>query len=166
MDKKNYTKWYFLLAVIIFYISISFFDYYKFIIIWKWFLKLMLSITPVLFFVFILMFLVNYFVNNDILKKYMWEEAGLKWRFIAIFWWIISAWPIYAWYPLMEDLQKKWIKNKYLVAFLYNRWIKLQWAPVLMSYFWIIYSLILLVVMAVMSIFQWIIVEKMIDKSN
>jgi len=126
----------------------------------------MLSITPVLFFVFILMFLVNYFVNNDTLKKYMWEEAGLKWWFIAIFWWIISSWPIYAWYPLMEDLQKKWIKNRYLAAFLYNRWIKLQWAPVLISYFWIVYSLILLVVMAVMSIFQWIIVEKIVDKSN
>ena len=126
----------------------------------------MLSIIPVLFFVFILMFLVNYFVNNDTLKKYMWEEAGLKWWFIAIFWWIISSWPIYAWYPLMEDLQKKWIKSRYLAAFLYNRWIKLQWAPVLISYFWIVYSLILLVVMAVMSIFQWIIVEKLIDRYN
>jgi len=166
MEKKNYTKWYFLLIVILLYISISFFDYYKFIIIWKWFLKLMLSIIPVLFFVFILMFLVNYFVNNDTLKKYMWEEAGLKWWFIAIFWWIISAWPVYAWYPLMEDLQKKWIKNKYLVSFLYNRWIKLQWAPVLISYFWFSYSLVLLIVMAVMSIFQWIIVEKMIYGVN
>ncbi len=162
--KTSYWKWYFLVIVIVLYLTVFFFSKGKFFAIWHSFYKLMFSIVPVLFFVFILMFLVNYFVSNEILRKYMWEESWLKWWFIAIFGWILSAWPIYAWYPLMEDLQKKWIKNRYLAAFLYNRWIKLQWAPVLITYFWLTYSVILLIVMAILSIPQWIIVEKFTKK--
>ncbi len=159
--ERSYWKWYFLAIVVIFYIIIFFFDKNIFFNIWNSFYKLMLSIIPVLFFVFILMFLVNYFVSNEMLKKYMWEESWLKWWFIAIFWWILSAWPVYAWYPLMQDLQKKWIKNRFLASFLYNRGIKLQWAPVLISYFWFSYSIILLLVMALFSIPQGLIVEKL-----
>jgi len=163
-NEKKYWKWYFLWIVIIIYFSILLFNINTFIIIWNDFFKLILSIIPVLFFVFILMFLVNYFLNNEILKKYMWEEAWIKWWIISIFWWILSSWPVYAWYPLMGDLQKKWIKNRYLASFLYNRGIKLQWAPVLISYFGLSYSIILLIVMAIVSIPQWIIIEKLSQK--
>ncbi len=164
MKKTSYWKWYFLVIVIVAYLSVLFFSKSKFFAIWHSFYKLMFNIIPVLFFVFILMFLVNYFVNNKILKKYMWEESWLKWWFIAIFGWILSAWPIYAWYPLMEDLQRKWIKDRYLAAFLYNRGIKFQWAPILIGYFGLSYSVILLIVMAVMSVLQGVLVEKLINK--
>jgi uncharacterized membrane protein YraQ (UPF0718 family) len=161
--KSNLWKWIFLWIVILLYLLVFFYSQEKAIIIIKSFFKLIIQIVPVLWFVFVLMFLMNYFVNNDLLKKYMWDEAWIKGWFIAIFWWILSAWPVYAWYPLMEDLQKKWIKDRYLVTFLYNRWIKLQWAPVLISYFGLEYSIILMLVMAVFSIPQWLITERLIN---
>ena len=91
----------------------------------------------------------------------MWEEAWVKGWFIAILWGIISVWPSYARYPILEEFKKKWVKSRYIAAFIYNRGIKLHFYPVLIAYFWLTYSLILLVVMAIMSIPQWLIVEKM-----
>ena len=155
--------WIFFGIIVILYIWICFYDYNKAAIILNSYLKLIRQILPVLLFVFILMFLVNYFVNNDLLRKYMWDESWVKGWIISIIWWILSTWPIYAWYPLIQDLKKKWIKDRYLITFLYNRWIKLQWLPILVSYFWIKYSITLLIVMVIFSILQWLITEKLIN---
>jgi len=164
VNKKINKKWYFLLLVIITYVIVVLFDIDKSKIILFDFIKLLKEIIPILTFVFFFMFLMNYFVNNEILKKHMWDEAWIKWWLIAIIWWILSTWPIYVWYPFMKNLQEAWIKDRYLAAFLYNRWIKLQWLPILISYFSLNYSIILLITMAIFSIPQWIMIEKLIKK--
>jgi len=66
----------------------------------------------------------------------------------------------------MKNLQEKGIQNKFLSTFLYNRGIKLQWAPLLIVYFGWTFSLTLLTVMAIFSIPQGIITEKLINKSG
>ena len=70
---------------------------------------------------------------------------------------------IYVWYPLLKDLQQKGVKDKFIVTFLYNRGIKLQWLPVLLIYFGWVYATTLLIVMAVFSVFQGFITEKLIN---
>jgi len=92
----------------------------------------------------------------------MGEEAGIKGWVISIITGIISMGPVYMWYPLMKDLQNKGIKNRFLVAFLYNRGIKLQWIPLLIQFFGWVFSLTLLIVMAIFSVPQGIITEKLI----
>lgn len=91
----------------------------------------------------------------------MGEDAGFKGWMIAIVAGIISMGSIYVWYPLLKDLQEKGVKDKFIVTFLYNRGVKLQWMPILLLYFGWIYSVTLLVVMSVMSVFQGIITEKL-----
>ncbi len=110
------------------------------------------------------MILINYFINNNILRKYLGEEVGISGWIIAIIIGIISMGPVYMWYPLMKDLQDKEVKDKFLSSFLYNRGIKLQWAPLLIVYFGWAFSLTLLIVMAIFSIPQGIITEKLINK--
>jgi uncharacterized membrane protein YraQ (UPF0718 family) len=110
------------------------------------------------------MVLINYFINNKTLKKYLGEEAGIKGWAIAIIIGIISMGPIYMWYPLMKDLQNKGVKDKFLATFLYNRGIKLQWIPLLVLYFGWTFSLTLLIVMTFFSIPQGIITEKLINR--
>ena len=127
------------------------------------FKRLILQILPVLLLVYFIMLLTNYFVDNKKLKKYMGEDAGFKGWVISIVSGIISVGPVYMWYPLMKDLQTKGVKNKYLVIFLYNRGIKLQWLPMLILYFGLKYSLTLLFIMALISIPQGIITEKLIE---
>ena len=164
--KKALTKWYFLIVVLLIYISISFFVPEKMMPILNSFSDLLLQIAPIFILVYFIMFLANLFINNKGLQKYMGEDAGIKGWLISILAGIISMGSIYAWYPLLKDLQARGVKDKFLVAFLYNRGIKLQWLPVLLLYFGWTYSITLLIVMAIMSIFQGIITEKLIHMSD
>lgn len=96
----------------------------------------------------------------------MGEDAGVKAWAIVVIAGIISMGSIYAWYPLLQDLKERGVKDRFLVTFLYNRGIKLQWLPILLLYFGWVYSLTLLIVMAVISVFQGIIVERLVDASK
>jgi uncharacterized membrane protein YraQ (UPF0718 family) len=165
-DKKYIGKWIFLIGVIILLIVIFVIDSTKIYPILKMFKELMLQISPVLLLVYFIMLLTNYFVDNKKLKKYMGEDAGFKGWIISIISGIISVGPVYMWYPLMKDLQSKGVKNKFLVTFLYNRGIKLQWLPMLILYFGLKYSLTLLFIMTIISIPQGIITEKLIELKN
>ncbi len=156
----------FLIAVSIIFSSIWFFAPEKIMPILNSFSDLLLHIAPIFILVYFIMFLANLVINNKGLQKYMGEDAGIKGWLISILAGVISMGSIYAWYPLLKDLQSRGVKDKFLVAFLYNRGIKLQWLPVLLLYFGWTYSITLLVVMAIMSIFQGIITEKLIRLSE
>lgn len=162
-NKKNNGKWFFLISVLTLMLVIFGVDSTKIQPILKMFKNLIIQILPVLILVYFIMLLTNYFVDNKRLKKYMGEDSGVKGWIISIVSGIISIGPVYMWYPLMKDLQNKGIKNKYLVIFLYNRGIKIQWLPMLILYFGLKYSLTLMFVMAIMSIPQGIITEKLIE---
>ena len=164
--KQALSKWYFLIVVSLIYISIWFFAPEKMMPILNSFFELLLQIAPIFILVYFIMFWANLFIDNKGLQKYMGEDAGIKGWLISILAGIISMGSIYAWYPLLKDLQARGVKDKFLVVFLYNRGIKLQWLPVLLLYFGWIYSITLLIVMAIMSIFQGIITEKLIRLSD
>lgn len=165
-NKSSKGKWIFLGIVVVLFAIVSFIYPTKMEPILLMFKKLMLQILPILVLVYVIMLLTNYFVDNNKLKKYMGEDAGFRGWVISIISGILSVGPIYMWYPLMKDLQLKGVKNKFLVTFLYNRGIKLQWLPMLILYFGLKYSLTLLIVMAVMSIPLGIFTEKIIAKSK
>lgn len=165
-NKSSNVKWIFLGIVVVLFAIISIVYPNKMEPILRLFKNLMVQILPILALVYVIMLLTNYFVDNDKLKKYMGEDAGIKGWVISIVSGILSVGPIYMWYPLMKDLQSKGVKNKFLVTFLYNRGIKLQWLPMLILYFGLKYSLTLLFVMAVMSIPLGIITDKLMTKNQ
>ncbi len=129
----------------------------------KYFVNISSHIIPVLFLIYVIMVLVNYFLNNEKLKKYMGEDAGIKGWLISIIAGIVSVGSIYVWYPLLKELKQKGVKDKFIVTFLYNRGIKLQLLPVLLFYYGWKFSITLLIVMAVISVFQGIVAELLID---
>ena len=165
-NKSSNGKWVFLGLVLVLFLIVSFIYPNKMEPILLMFKNLMLQILPILVLVYVIMLLTNYFVDNNKLKKYMGEDSGLKGWMISIISGVLSVGPIYMWYPLMKDLQTKGVKNKFLITFLYNRGIKLQWLPMLILYFGLKYSLTLMIVMAVMSIPLGIITEKLITKTK
>jgi len=165
-NKSSNGKWIFLGIVVVLFAIVSVIYSNKMEPILLLFKKLMLQVLPILVLVYAIMLLTNYFVDNNKLKKYMGEDAGIKGWVISIVSGILSVGSIYMWYPLMKDLQSKGVKNKFLVTFLYNRGIKLQWLPMLILYFGLKYSLTLLFVMAVMSIPLGIITDKLMTKTQ
>ncbi len=159
---KNKGKWIFFIAVVMLYLLSYLISKKKFFLISDLFIKLIIQIMPVFLLVYVLMVSVNYFVNNEQLQKLMKNQSGIKIWLIAIVSGILSIGPIYMWYPLMKELQKSGVKNRFIATFLYNRGIKLQWLPMLILYFGWKYSATLLIIMAICSIPQGIITEKWI----
>lgn len=161
--KEDYKKWYFLSSVVIIYGLVSLYAPEKSLPILVSFFKLLGQILPIFLIIYVLMTLTNLYINNDKLRKHLGEDAGIKGWVISILAGIVSMGSIYVWYPLLTDLQQKGVKDKFIVTFLYNRGIKLQWLPVLLIYFGWAYAITLLLVMVVFSVFQGIITEKLIN---
>lgn len=153
--------WYFLLGVILLWIIIFFINKELIFKSSSFFLNIIVKILPIIALVFVLMFIVNYFIKPEKLVSFFGKESKITWL-IAIITGIISTGPIYMWYPLLGDLQKKGIKNGFIATFLYNRAIKIPLLPLVIFYFGLTYVLILLSVMMVMSVVQGITINKIL----
>ncbi|MCK4689028.1 MAG: permease [Candidatus Marinimicrobia bacterium] len=125
--------------------------------------KLLVQLVPIFLLIIFFMGVINYFVNFNQIKKYVGKKSGLKGWLIVMVAGILSHGPIYMWYPLLKDLQKKGVRNGLIATFLYNRAIKPALLPLMILYFGIIYVIILTIVMIIASIFQGIIIEKMVE---
>ncbi|OYT32436.1 permease [Candidatus Woesearchaeota archaeon] len=125
--------------------------------------KVFMKIIPIFIFVIVLMILVNYFFTPKTLKKHISKEAGKKRWLIAVIAGIISTGPIYAWYPMLNEIQKKGNNNGFIAAFLYNRAVKPALLPLMIFYFSLKFAIVLTIVMIVLSIIQGIIIEKITE---
>ncbi|MDD5086160.1 MAG: hypothetical protein PHV16_00220 [Candidatus Nanoarchaeia archaeon] len=160
MKKKN-SGWIFLFLVLIVYIAIGVLDRDSFILSINFFLSMIGNILPVLFLVFALMVITTYFMNKDYFTKNLEKYTGVKTWILSIGAGLISTGPIFMWYPLLKDFQNRGIKKRFIAAFLYSTAIKPALVPLLIVYFGIQYTIILIIVMVFTSIAQGLIVEKL-----
>ncbi|MFP4640861.1 MAG: permease [Dehalococcoidia bacterium] len=101
--------------------------------------------------VFLLMLALNLFLKPSQVSKWLGEQSGIKGAALAIGTGILSAGPIYAWYPLLAELRDQGAGNVPVTLFIYNRAIKPFLLPVMISYFGWLYVVILMVLMVVGS---------------
>ncbi|MGM5484514.1 MAG: hypothetical protein ACQEP1_01430 [Nanobdellota archaeon] len=141
----NSTK--FLLAVIALYIVVAFFVPGKILASLKSSVNIFSRVLPALLVVAVLMYL---FSEVKGVRKFLTRKGPLSWFFYS-FAGILSAGPIYMWYPLLAELKEEGVKTSKLVVFMYNRAIKLPLLPVMISYFGLRYVLLLMLLMFVFS---------------
>ena len=160
--KEIQKSWYFLVAMILIYSVVSFFNYNLFESSLKFFLSILTKIIPVFIFMFFLMVLTNYFITTNFILKYIEKGKGIdKWIF-AVVGGILSTGPIYMWYPFLADLKAKGISDGLLACFLYNRGaLKIPLLPLTILYFGWKYVIVLSLVMVFVSVIQGIIINKM-----
>jgi uncharacterized membrane protein YraQ (UPF0718 family) len=163
-SEKSYASWYFLIIVIFAYLAVFIYDSSKIVLALKQFIKILIDLIPVFILLILLTALINYYVNPQTLVKYLGEKSGVKGVLIAIVSGIISTGPIYMWYPLLNDLQQKGVKNSIISIFLYNRAIKIPLIPVVLEYFTIQYVIILTLTMIIISILQGYLLEQILKK--
>jgi len=164
-EEENYKKWYFFIAVLIFYFAFSFVNENLALSSLNFSFKIIKKIIPVFIFVFALMVLTNYYIHPELIKKYLSKNSGIKRWLIAIIGGIISTGPIYMWYPMLKELHKKGVGFEFVSVFLYNKAIKPFLIPVMVFYFGWTYTIIVTILMIVMSIFQGLIIDKLEDNS-
>ena len=107
--------------------------------------KVFLNIIMPLCLVFVLMLVLNLFLKPAYITKLLGKKAGIKGILLSATAGIISAGPIYAWYPMLKALREKGTDNSFIAIFLYNRAVKPFLLPIMISYFGWIYVLILTV---------------------
>jgi len=162
-SEKRYGSWYFLGSVILLYIIVILIHPAYLNPSLQFFIGIIKRILPVFIVVFILMVLTNYFVTPRMLVKWLGKESGIKGWLIAIIGGILSSGPIYMWYPLLSQIKKQGGRDGLIATFLYNRAVKIPLMPLLIYYFGWIYAIVLTFVMIIFSVFQGLIVEKIVE---
>jgi uncharacterized membrane protein YraQ (UPF0718 family) len=69
----------------------------------------------------------------------------------------------YIWYIFLKDLKQKGMKTSLIVAFLYNRAIKIPLLPMMIYYFGYPLTIILTIYMIIFSVINGLVVEKMVE---
>ena len=105
--KKIGANWLFLIAVAMVYLIVGLGNPQIVLAGLEVFLGLLKKMLPVLGIVFALLFLSNLFLNPKTVLKYLGTGAGSRGWPIAVAAGILSAGPIYMWYPLLGDLESK-----------------------------------------------------------
>ena len=154
-------SWYFLFTMLLIYFFIFLFKENLFFSCMKSFYNILLRILPVFIGVFILMAVSNYFMKPKFISKHLQSQGFKKWFFIIIGG-ILSAGPIYMWYPLLADQNKKGLSMGLVSCFLYNRAIKIPLIPVAILYFGWKYILVLTFAMIGASIIQGLIIDEVL----
>jgi uncharacterized membrane protein YraQ (UPF0718 family) len=121
---------------------------------------LLLKISPILLLVILLTALINYFINPKKLSRHLSRESGIKAWIVALSAGVLSHGPMYAWYPLIEDLKKKGLRDSLIGMFFYARAVKLPLLPIMIGYFGLRYTVILNLYIIAGSILQGLLIEK------
>jgi len=163
-NKLNYigNSWIFLVVVLIFYLIVLLVNIDLFYSGLDFFYKIFIKVLPIFVLVFVLMSLTNYFITEKFILRHIREKGIRKWFFVIVGG-ILSAGPIYMWYPLLADLKSKGLSYGLIACFLYNRAIKIPLIPLMIFYFSVQYVVVLSVVMILASVVQGILIDKVVN---
>jgi uncharacterized membrane protein YraQ (UPF0718 family) len=130
------------------------------------FTQLLDKVVPVLFIVFFLIFTINLIIEPSRIKKYLGSQSGITGWLVAIIGGVLSTGPVYPWYALLKELGEKGMKPALASTFLYSRAIKLPLLPMLVHYFGMTYTLVLLSYLIIFSIVSGLVMERLLDTKN
>lgn len=127
--------------------------------------KNIVEIVPVLFWAFFIVFLVNYFIKPEAIKKHLGHDSGLKgWAYVLLGSIFISG-PPYIIFPILKELQAHGMKHSLLAAFLNNRNVQPAFLPVMAYYFGLPFTIIVSFYTMIFAILTGMIIGRII-KNN
>ena len=126
--------------------------------------SLFIRILPIFSLVILSMAIINYLLTPKMIASSVGQGAGMKGWILVIGTGILSHGPVYAWYPVLQDLKQHGMRNGLIAAFLYNRAIKIPLLPMMVYYFGLPFVTVLLVWMILTSIVEGTIID-MLDRN-
>ena len=164
--KKIGANWIFLIAVALVYLILALWNPQIVLAGLEVFLGLLKKILPIVGIVFALLFLSSLFLNPKTVSKYLGTGAGARGWPIAVAAGILSAGPIYMWYPLLGDLKEKGMRDALIATFLYNRAVKIPLLPMMIYYFGLKPMVILTILMILFSVMNGLLVERLTSQNG
>lgn len=124
------------------------------------FTQLLEKVLPALVLVFVLIFSIDLLLNPKRVEKYLGKRSGIMGWLTAIVVGILSTGPVYAYYAVLHDLRKKGMRTSLVAAMLYSRSVKLPLLPLLVHYFGLDYTIVLVLYLIGFSIISGLLMEK------
>lgn len=121
---------------------------------------LLSRILPILVLVFGLLFLVSLLLERAWLVRHLGKASGLGGWALTVGCGILSAGPLYVWYPLLGELKSKGMSSALIATFLYSRALKLPLLPLMVHYFGIAYTVTLSVCIVAFSVLCGLLMRK------
>lgn len=118
------------------------------------------NMLPVLALVFALLFVFDLLLGPPRFAQRLGRRGGMRGWLLALAAGILSAGPIYAWYPLLAELRTQGMRASTAAVFLYARAIKLPLLPLLVHYFGVAYSVTLSLYLAVFALLSGVVLER------
>ncbi len=106
---------------------------------------ILLNMIVPLLLVFVLMVLLNLFLNTAQISRFLGRGAGIRGILLPAVAGIISTGSIYVWYPLLRNVRERGAGDSSIAIFLYNRAVKPFLLPVMVGYFGWVYVAVLTV---------------------
>lgn len=119
----------------------------------------LLKLIPVFLAVILLTAAINYFLKPQVIIKYFGKKSGTMSWFYALLGGIISHGPMYAWYPMLQDMKGQGLRDGLITTFFYARAIKLPLLPLMIDYFGLIFTAVLSVYILVGAYVQGRLIE-------
>ncbi len=124
-----------------------------------------LKIVPIFLFVILIMAIINYYFPKERIAKMFQKKSKFQILMVSLAAGIISHGPVYAWFPMLKNLQNKGLPKSALVTFFYGRSIKLSLLPVMIGFFGQLYTLIFMLFIALAALIQGVLYAYL-DRKN
>jgi len=159
--KKTHGGWIFLALVLMAYALLGVFNLEAVEQALVFFFRVMVQVLPILGLVFVLLFLANFFLEPKSIRRHLGSGSGTRGWIAAILGGILSMGPIYVWYTMLGEMQRKGMRPALIAAFLYSRAVKLPLLPLMIHYFGVSFTLVLYFYLIVFSVISGIAIEKL-----
>jgi uncharacterized membrane protein YraQ (UPF0718 family) len=159
MKKLKFKGLKFLVAVIVLFILLSIFDFDNIPKIMDKLGTMSLKIIPIFILVILITAIINYFLKPKQIMKYFGKESGKKGIFYALLGGIISHGPMYAWYPMLDDMRKHGLKFGLIATFMYARAVKIPLLPFMIGLFGMTFAIIVNLYILIFALLQGKIID-------
>ncbi len=166
MKKLKFKGLKFLLFVIALFILVSIFDFENIAKIMDKIGSMLLRILPIFALVITLTAIINYFLKPEKIMRYFGENSGIKGIFYTLLGGIISHGPMYAWYPMLDDMRKHGLKFGLIANFMYARAVKIPLLPFMVGLFGLPFTVIVNVYILIFAILQGKIIDLLIKEKE
>jgi uncharacterized membrane protein YraQ (UPF0718 family) len=126
------------------------------------FLKLLPLFAPV----YIIIFIVNFYLNPEKIKKHLGYDSGLKGWLYAILGSIFITAPPYVAFPMLKELKKHGMKYSLIAVFMNNRHVQPALLPVMAYYFGLSFTIIISIYILIFAIINGKIIGKILDRNS
>lgn len=124
------------------------------------------KLLPIFLTVILLTGLLHYFLNPGQIVKHFGKESGIKGWLYALLAGVISHGPMYAWYPMLQEMRHQGLRDGLVAAFFYARAIKLPLLPLMIDYFGLLFTGLLSLYILVGAMLQGKVIEWFVKKEQ